>query len=133
MQGESVANVGVMGLFGGYRQQPSRPGAFVRFRDWCDEQHPSAGVLTAEGIAQGPEAECDVDPALSAGRAVVELAQPSPADGFGRHPARESTCRQEVGDAVLAFAESLVEMDASDELRAVHDQPRRLSSSVVGR
>ena len=41
-----------------------------------DDEHPPVGVLADERVAERAQAQGDVDPALAARRAVVELAEP---------------------------------------------------------
>jgi hypothetical protein len=74
-----------------------------------EEQHPAARVVLAQLTQQGTQAQQDVGPRLSAGRAVVELAEAGAAGVLAGQPGLHAAAGQQVEHAQLTVAQPLVD------------------------
>ena len=74
-----------------------------------DHEHVLAAVLTRDAVERAPDAQRDIAPALAAGRAMVELADPAPCFGLLGVLRGDPGFRQPIEHAELTLAQPLVE------------------------
>ena len=80
-----------------------------------DQQHPLVEVFACQRVAQRADPQGDIHPALPAGGAVVELAEPPSALGLEGLARSTPAVVEQVEHAELAFAQSLVGVDRQIE------------------
>jgi hypothetical protein len=80
-----------------------------------DHEDALAKVLAPEGVAQRPDTQRNVHPALASWRTVVELPEALSSLRFERIVAGHPLLREQIENAEFAFAETLVEVDPSVE------------------
>ena len=100
---------------------------------WVTTRHATAGVLAHERVAQRAQPEGDVDPALPAGRAVVELAESVASGGFVGERGDDAAMGQQVEDPELALAQPLVGDDLDVQASRRDDVTGRLHRAHVRR
>ncbi len=99
----------------------------------ADDHHPLAFVFAGDRVTQRTQPQRHVDPALPAGRPMVELAEPLAAPRFTGEAHPHPVPREQIEDAQLAFAQPLVEVDLESETGRRADALGRLRGADVRR